>query len=308
MTDGRQAMRRARTAAIGGAGLLLLGARAPAERVVAAEGMVAATVNGTPGRLRISPAGTAMPLLTADWAARAGLRAGMFGVGYAVGPTVVDGSSAVARVGIGGAEVKRRVAWAAGSYRPAFDGMVGPGGVPEPVVRFALRPPRSGERTAALRMADGGGLFGGWGERFALVEVGGRPMRVRFDPHARRTLATAGAGRRIAEAFGGALDGPISEEEIAFGIRRPVRAMTLVRPFAIGALRIDRLGVRTADFGNASGIGEAGAAPDPDEVVVTAKGKRNVARDRLTLGADVLARYSSIVFDKPTRLVRLTCG
>ena len=48
--------------------------------------------------------------------------------------------------------------------------------------------------------------------------------------------------------------------------------------------------------------------PDPDEIVVVAKGNRDANRDRLTLGADLLDRCSSIIFDKPAKQIRLTCG
>lgn len=48
-------------------------------------------------------------------------------------------------------------------------------------------------------------------------------------------------------------------------------------------------------------------AADPEEIVVVAKGKRRTD-GRLSIGADLLERCSSIVFDKPARQVRLTCG
>jgi hypothetical protein len=130
-------------------------------------------------------------------------------------------------------------------------------------------------------------------------------MRIRFDPHHPRTLATAGAGARLAAAYDGRIGGETASVPIAFGIARPVRTLRLAKPLQIGALTISTLGVRTADFGNASGIREAGG--DPDEIVVTAKA-RNEKRDRISLGADSLARCSSILFDKRARKVRLTCA
>ena len=69
---------------------------------------------------------------------------------------------------------------------------------------------------------------------------------------------------------------------------------------------VTELGVRTADFGNASGIREEGG--DPDEVVVTGDRGRNRNRDRLSIGADLLSRCSSITFDKRAHEVRLTCA
>ncbi len=291
------------------AALLAVGAaRPPQERVVAPDGVVTGRIGDTPLRLRIDPGATAMPLVTTAIAERAGLRAGMFGTLYGVGPVRIAVRTAVARIDFGTGPVKRRISFAPKPYAMGFDGVVGPGGLAEPVVRFVLRAALPGERTVALPMIDQGGLMAGWAERFARVEVGGETLRIRFDPHHPRTLATAAAGVRLAAAFGGTVSGGTAEEEIAFGIRRPVRALTLARPLMVGPLAIRALGVRTSDQGNAAGIAEAGADADPNEVVVTAKGKHDPDPDRLSIGADMLARCSSIVFDTPAKAIRLTCA
>lgn len=290
------------------AALSTAAAAPPGERVVAGDGIVAATVDGAPLRLRIDPAAPAMPLIDQASATRAALKPGMIGIGYLVGPERVTGRTAVATIDLGdGAAFKRRLGWTARGYAADADGVIGPGGLPDPVVRFALGPVRPGERTVTLPILDQGGMAAGWGERFARIDVGGAPMRLRFDPRQPRTLATAGAAARLAASNGGTIGGTAEPVTIAFGIARPVRSMTLARPLAIGPLAIDRFGVRTADFGSTAAIPEDGA--DPDEVVVTATGrKRDPARDRLTLGADYLARCSSIVFDKPAKAIRLTCA
>ena len=186
------------------------------------------------------------------------------------------------------------------------DGVIGPGGVPEPVVRFVLRAPLPGERTITLPLEDEGGLLGGWGGSYALVDLGGQSLRVRFNPNEPRTLATAGAAVRIANLHDGRVSGETAPAHIAFGISRPVRTMRLGTPLAIGPFAISELGVRTADFGNASAIREEGG--DPDEVVVTGDRGRNRNRDRLAIGADQLRNCSSITFDKRRRQVRLTCA
>lgn len=290
------------------AGTTALAQRGGAELVVSGDGIVPAAVNGVPGRIRVDPAAPAVPLLSTRWAGEAGLRPSMLAGRYAVGPQEVPGASAVARIGVGaGAPARRRrVGWTQRPYLTGADGVVGPGGLPQQVIRFQLRPARPGERTVAFRLVDEGGMFGGWGASYALVDLGGAPLRVRFDPHRPRTLATAGAGLRLAEALGGRLADDAQAVEIAFGIARPVRTLRLARPLTIGPLAIATLGVRTRDFGNAEGIQPDGG--DPDEIVVTAPGRRTVARDRIALGADVLARCSSITFDRRARQVRLSCG
>jgi hypothetical protein len=279
------------------------------ERVVSGDGIVAVTLNGVAGRIRIDPAAPALPIFTAPFAAgRARLRAGPFGGSYLVGPQQVPGLSAVGRiaVGAGARPRKRRIGWTDRNWVEGADGVIGPGGLPEQVVRFVLRPPQPGERTVTLPMEDEGGLFGGWGASYALVDVGGEPLRVRFSPYEPRTLATAGAALRIASAHEGVMSGETASAHIAFGISRPVRTMRLATPLAIGPFAISELGVRTSDFGNASAIREEGG--DPDEVVVAGDRRRDRNRDRLSIGADQLRMCSSITFDKRARQVRLSCA
>ncbi len=283
--------------------------RQPPERVVSGDGIVSVTLNGAAGRIRIDPAAPAIPIFTTPFAAgQARLRSGPFAFGFMVGPQQVPGLTAIGRIAIGeGARPrKRRVGWTGRTYLEGADGVIGPGGVPEQIVRFVLRPSLPGERTVTLPLEDEGGLFGGWGGSYALIDLGGRPLRIRFNPHEARTLATAGAAVRIANAQDGTMGGDTAPTHIAFGISRPVRTMRLGRPLAVGPLSITELGVRTGDFGNTSTIREEGG--DPDEVVVTGDRRGNSRWDRLALGADQLRHCSSIVFDRRRREVRLTCA
>lgn len=279
--------------------------RASSERAIAGDGTVDATLAGTPGRVRIDPGATGMPIYTAAYANRARLRGGMIGFGYAIGPEHVEGATAVTRIGFGAGPVKRRVGWTRRAYAAGVDGVVGPGGLPDPVVRFTLRPRIPGERTTILPMVDGGGLFGGRSGLFALIDVGGEPLRIRFDPWHRRSLATAGAGVRIAQALGGRVIGETGSDEIAFGVERPTRTIVLETPLQVGPLALKRLGVRTSDFGNVAAIHEEG---DPDEIVVTGKRQRDRSHDRLSIGSDQLDHCSSIVFDKPAKRIVLSCA
>lgn len=285
--------------------LALTAAAPPATRTVSGSRIIPVRVGSASGRLLIDPGGTAMPLIDAAFAARAGLRPSMFGVSYSVGPVEIPGYTAVARVDFGRGPTRRRVGWAARRHSIAADAMIGPGGLPEPIVRFVLRPAVPGERVASLPMVSRGGLAGRWGESFALIAVGGQPMRVQFDLRRQRTVATAGAGLRLAQAYRGRLSGPTGKVEIAFGVERPVRSMTLESPLMVGALAVRSLGIRTVDFGNASGLQDSAA--DSDEIVVTALRKRNTADDRISIGRDDLARCSSITFDKRARRITLSC-
>ena len=294
------------------AGALFLASTAVAQRrggelVVTGDGIVPATLNGTPGRIRIDPAVPALPMLSTRWAGQAQLRPGPFAFGVLVGPQQIDGVTAVARigVGVGGEQRRRRVGWTRLPYIRNADGVVRAG-----------RPAASGHPLRAPPLAagraDGGAAHG---ER-------GRPVR-RLGRHVRagrcRRRAAAGPfrspssahprhrrrGVRLAQAYEGRVAGEAESVAITFGISRPVRALRLARPLEIGPLSLPVLGVRTADFGSAAAIREENG--DPDEIVVIGEARAN-PRDRITLGADALARCSAIVFDKRARQVRLTCA
>ncbi len=297
--------------------LLLVGAtRAPQERLVTGDGVIAAQIAGLPARTRIDPAAPAMPLIDLALAERAKLKLeGSWGIGiaYSVGGTRVSTRTQGVPVDFGGGAAKRRVGWAERPFAPGFDASVGPAAMPEPIVRFQLRAPGPGETTVTLPAAHDTaafGLFGNFSTTFARIDVGGVPMRVRFDPYHARSLATAGAAVRLAAAHDGVVSGAAVPTEIFFGVERPVRDLILRKPLRVGALAIGALGVRTSDFGNAAAIHEADApAADPDEIVVVAKGKkRDTRRDTISLGADQLRHCSSIVFDRTADVIRLTCG
>lgn len=290
--------------------MVLAGAATPpGERLVTGDGVTTVRIGKIVRRMRVDPGAPALPLITTEWQRAAGLRAGRYSIGYNVGPERITGETGMGWMTFAdGRSIRQWIGFTDRRYAAGVDGVVGPDGVPDRVVRFVLGPHRRGERTARLPFAVQEGLAGEWSDRFATVKVGGIPMRLRFDPHHPFTMATAGAGIRIAEAQGGMVGGQPFITEIVFGIARPVRRMTLARPLVVGPLSLDRLGVRTNDHGNASTIADADAPPDPDEIVVVGRRRTDWHRDVLSLGADVLGRCSELVFDKRAREIRLTCA
>jgi len=278
----------------------LVGAAKPAQPlVVRGDGLVDAVVGGSPARIRITPWAPAAPTLNPDFAARIGLRGGLFGFAVKVGPVKVGGQTSVTRLNFGALNFRRRVVWFERRYEPQGDGAVGPGGIPAEVIRFELRSPRPGERVATLPLVQR--MFQ---PTYSRITVAGREVNILFDPQHAQTLATAGAGSAIAADHGGQLVGATGKAEVAFGIDRPIRTLKLARPLTVGPLRFDSVPVRIGDGGSVAGIADADA--DPDEVVVSAKGggKR---RDVLIVGRDALAGCSTIVFDKPAKVIRLSC-
>jgi hypothetical protein len=284
----------------------LFNAPASQDRIVQAPGIVTGHIGGVEGRFRIDPGATAMPIISSDWAARAGLKGSMIGAIYLVGSEKVRNRTAVTEFDVDGVADKRRVGWTDRPYMRDADGVIGPGGLDAPVIRFVLRPALDGEHTVALPMTGQGGFSSRWAELFAEIVVNGQPLRVRFDPNNPRTLVTANAAVRIADAQSGAMTDERANAEIAFGIERPVRTMRLAKPLLVGPLSISELGVRVSDHGSAAAIREE--SQDPDEIIVTGRKKQDPDRDRLSIGADYLSRCSSITFNKPAKRIELTCA
>jgi len=284
----------------------LLGA-APAERVVQSGTLIPATIGGQSARILIDPGAPSLALVTQDVATRAQLEPGPLALNYLVGPVRVRGRTAVVRVDFGNGEERKRIGWTERPFVPGIDGSVGPGGLKDDVVRFVLRTADADDRDYTLPMVDGGGLLGGAAGLFGQVTVDGAPVRIRFDLRRRENLTSAGLAGTLARLHDGRLSDDRRLQPIVFGVERPVRTLTLAHPLVIGPLSITTIAARTTDFGNAEGIAKEGEAADPDEVVVTAKGKRDRRGDRLTIGSDALAGCSSITFDKPAKLIRLRC-
>lgn len=280
----------------------------PDERVIPPDGKATLSVNGVTRTVLIDPAALGLPIITKGYAEAAGLKPGMIEVGFKVGPIHIDGKTAVAQIRAGtAAPYKRRIAFAERPFAAGFEGVFGPASLPDPVVRFRLRDPQPGERVTTLPMVGGGGLFGDWGSRYVVIPIEGEPMRVIFNPRKARSTTNAGGAVRLARAYGGQLSGAATLQEIVFGVTRPIRTMTLTTPVTIGPFAISQLSVRTVDFGSTATIADADAPGDPDEVVVTGKGKHDPKKDWLSIGADQLGRCSSIVFDKPAKQMRLSC-
>lgn len=245
----------------------------------------------------LSANGSSSPILSAQTAAALELKAGFIGVRFNSGTNRIAGKSAVSRYRINGRAMKRRVVWFPLDVAPGRAGLLGPGAVPFPIVRFELHPQEAGEQEYIMPLSrisrDGMG-----------TDVNG--VTVLFAPHSPTSQATASAGAALAADYNGKFVGAPFTQPIHFGIIRPVRSLELAAPFIAGPVSLSALSVRTTDFGNTSGIPEKSA--DPNEIVVAAKAKGNtVANSWINIGTDALSHCSSITFNTITKTISLHC-
>jgi hypothetical protein len=259
-------------------------------------------VNGQVLRLRVDPAAPGYVLLNPDTVARLGLRGSMTGSVTHVGPVTLKGGSNAVKMRVGAVASKPRAIWIDREVAPGADGTISPELLPHDRIVFEIAPARSGETESRIAMdyAPGIGLV-------HLYPAGERRIHIAFTLADPRSLSTAAAGALLAGMKGGDWTGPVREEPVRFGVRRPVRPFRLAAPAALDAYEIRSFLVRTADFRGSYQLPPDRA--DPDEIVVTAVTKgRQRARLYLLIGADALARCSSLTYAKAARQLTLRCA
>jgi hypothetical protein len=263
--------------------------------------LVDAQINGVPVRLRVDPETSGFIILNGEAARRIKLRRSMIGAQTVIGPIRVNGSTKVARVSIGGVTGRRRLVFTDRVAAPGADGLIGPGDMPFDRVTFQLRAPAAGERAVSLPMK--------WDRSFGLfypITFGDQAVRFRISTVRSDSVATAAAGAVIAALHGGAWSGPPGEQMLKYEVVRPVRPMTLARPFSLSGLPVDRFHVRTSDS-RGNNVLPPDAPTDPDEIVVTGERQRQKARYDLSLGTDWLSACSSLTWDNRAKVMTLNC-
>lgn len=125
-------------------------------------------------------------------------------------------------------------------------------------------------------------------------------------------VASAALGAHLARIYGGTLSGPSWDSEIVFGIKRPVRWLTLARPVRFGPFTLSRLAVRVRDRIDGSGtapsrIRDADEQVDLEEVTVEAgrAGPRPIYS--LTLPRALIAPCARLTFDRRAGQIELVC-
>ena len=282
-----------------------------AELVVEPGVDVPASVEGQPVALRVLSGGPDRLVLNPQVASRLGLKPAFF-VGRAnlnvAGRREFEGKNRPVDFAIAGASHKGRALWFPTAPALPADGTIGPWGLPQSRVtlNFAATDPAAVRYDFALF----GGVSGSSVTGYREATFG---MGVAFDLDDRSPYprASAAAGAAIAQAYGGVLGGPTWDVEILFGIKRPVRLLTLERPLVIGPLRFTKIAVRVRDRIDAAGLGsdirDADAGEDPSEVVVTAKTKGPPPIFSFVVPRTTMAACSRLSFDKQAKRIELWC-
>lgn len=284
----------------------------PVSEIVTKPGdMVAATVEAKPVALRIRSGGPDRLILNAAAADRLGLKPAMF-VGRAnlnvAGRREFVGKNRPVDFTIGGLVGKGRAVWFPAAPPVPGDGTIGPWGMPQSRVTIVF----GSEDIAAQRYdfplfgnVNNGSVTGYREETFGLFAA------FDLDDTGPYPMASAAAGAAIAKVYGGELSGPSWDVDILFGIKRPVRLMTLERPFHFGPLTITKFAVRVRDRIDAAGRGEeikdADRIDDPSEIVVAANAKGQRPIFGLSIPRPTMAGCSKLSFDKVAKRIELWC-
>lgn len=288
----------------------------PSEIVVEPGVAVDATVDGKPVQLRVLAGGPDRLLFDNALVAQLGLKPGWF-FGHAnlsvAGRREFKGNHRSIDFTIGGMKQKGRALWFPDAPPVPGGGTIGPWAIPHQRVTFTFGvPDAASQRTdwPLLGGIDGSSVTGYREATFGLYLV------FALDDAGPYPIASAAAGAAIASAYGGTLSGPSWDVEILFGIKRPVRLLTLQRPFKLGPLSFSQIAVRVRDRIDAAGRGgtiresgqtEESNSDDPSEVTVTANRKGPPPAFGMTIPRSGMTGCSKLTFDKGAKRIELWC-
>lgn len=217
-----------------------------------------------------------------------------------VGRVILPGRMAITKMTIEGQEAEIQLATHGRHCCDNADGTIGVALLPFETTRLVGRDsaPLSAERTYRTSYSKEAGLEIGQSTPAGAV-------RVQFSLGRYGAVATKAAGTVLARGYGGRLDKGYTHIVGPFGIARPVRALTLSRPAWLAGFPVDRLQVRTADFGGRRTF--PGEGPQRGEIVVRKRVKAHHDWPSILLGRDYLERCGEIIFRKVTRTLSLRC-
>ena len=252
---------------------------------------VAAEISGVPLRLKVALDEGEGIALNPSAAARAGLGRGDGKWVQTIGPVKLRGRSADAQLSIAGRKVRTMVRWFERDVAEGADGTITPHRLPFQSVTFRRHPPRAGEREFLFETR----FHHNHGIHFPL-RLGDQQIAVRFSIARPRSMAPAAAAAVLALHQGGALEEATTWEEIHAGVTRPVQALRLERPLAVGGFLVPKLMARTADWRGRHMLPPTIASASESEIVVRGVKPSQEALYRITLGLDVLERCSAATY------------
>ena len=289
------------------AGLVIAGALVSADMAAAQERVIDAdnpviefTVDGKKAALEVTPDGAGSPVFSAALARPLGLKGSMLEGVHMVGMTKVTAESNLVRIDLGDGKAKKRRAFFFDTedWHHRGEGFFGPSVLTDDVITYRLRAPQEGEREITLPLLEH--KRSGFYTRF---DVGENYIPTFISFERPETMANATAGAILAQAFGARMEGESRDIHIELGIHRPVRNLVVPNGLMLGELPVKDIVVRSQDTGSTAAIPDEDS--DPNEIVV-AGGKMQIA-PRLWIGKASLEGCSSLSFDRPNEVIRLSC-
>lgn len=271
------------------------------ERVIDADNpVVEFTVDGQKVALEVTPDGGGSPVLSAATARRLGMKGSMLAGVHMVGATRVTAESNLVRIDLGDDKPAKRRAFffSTDEWHHRGEGLLGPVSLSEEIITYRLRDAVAGEREITLPLVEH--KRSGFYTRLPIGE-NYIPTFISFERP--ETMANASAGAILAQAFGARMEGESREMHIELGIHRPVRDLVLTERLMLGELPVKSIVVRTKDTGSTAAIPDEES--DPNEIVV-AGGKLKI-HPTLHIGTDSLDHCSTLSFDRPAQLIRMSC-
>lgn len=186
------------------------------------------------------------------------------------------------------------------------DAIAGPHAIPFDIVKYNINTPQQGEIRFTLPMAN----TYHWWIAGTQQKVDGVKIFFSFAPQFETSVAGASAAAHISKIHGGRFVGHTKPVKIAFGVERPTRQVNFATPLYIGPINLSSVLARTEDYGSAktiAGYDKSLLIPDEDSIIVTAKRKIPYAINVVYIGTDALSSCSSITYDKPAKLIYLSC-
>lgn len=218
-----------------------------------------------------------------------------------VGRVALPGRMAIAKLTIEGQEAEIQLATHDRDCCDDADGAIGVNLLPFEVISFTGDRPLPPGPGQSYRMS--------YSKEAGLEIAQATPagaIRVQLSLRREGAVATKSAGTILARAYGGELARGYSRIAGPFGIERPVRVMTLRPPAPLVGFAVDRLVVRTADFGGRRTF--PGEEARRGEIVVRRRTKAQHDWPAIVLGREYLGRCSEIVFATLSRTITLKCA